>query len=130
MPRPLIDPRLRPMMDEMYPSRCTIRQVTYTVTSANQRIASGATDVPGMVNLPCRLAPIIFVRPTADEIRDSKIQESYDRTQIKINRYLPSIEQRDMYALVDGVIWPIRGVEADSSDFSTRLKLERIRPNG
>lgn len=128
--RPLIDPRLRPTVDESYPSRCTIQRVTYTTTAANQRIATGATVVPGMSHLPCRLAPIIFVRPTSDEIRDSKILESYDRTQLKINRYLPAITSRDMVAVVDGVTWPIRGVEADSSSFSTRLKLEKVKPNG
>lgn len=126
--RALIDSRLRHAIPDHWDSRCTIQMVTYTTTAANQRVPSGATDVAGMVNVPCRLAAIIFSRPTDNEIRDQKIQEKLSHRHLKLNGWFPSITPRRMQAVVDGVVYPIVGVEGDSQQFSTRLRLEVVKP--
>lgn len=126
--RSLLDPRLRTAIPEHWPSLCTIQTITYTANAANQLMPTGVTNVSGMVNLQCRLGPIILSRPTDDEIRDTKVQEKYSRRNLKINAYLPQIQVRAMQAVVDGIVYPIRGVEGDSQQFSTRLRLEIVKP--
>jgi hypothetical protein len=126
--RPLIDPRLRWDIPEIWPSKCTIQQITFTQTASNQDIQSGVTDVTGMKNIPCLMAPLIELRPTDDESRIAQIEDRNQRRQIKLNGYFPTIVSRTMQAVVDGKIWPIRGVEHDSLHFSTRLKVEIVTP--
>ncbi len=126
--RQLIDPRLRSAIPDHWPDKCTIVQVLYRTTESNQQIPRGFVPVAGMVDIPCRIGPIIEVRPSDDEIRVTNVIEQYRRRQLKLNKYLPQIVPREMQALVDGVYYPIRGLEHDGSKFTTRLKLEVITP--
>jgi hypothetical protein len=74
------------------------------------------------------MAPIMLYRPTDDEIRTSEVEEVFERRQLLLNGFFPQIVNRIMQAVVDGVVWPIRGVESDSQRLNTRLKLEQISP--
>lgn len=103
-------------------------QVTYTTTPSHQKIRSGSYPLPGLANIPCLLGPIIEERPTDGEVRTSATLEHTQRRHLKMNGSYPQIQERDMEAVVDGVTFPIRGVESDSKNFSTRLRLEVVRP--
>ena len=128
--RTLIDPRLRASLQDDFPSRCTIQNVVHVVSMANQEVPdpASATDVAGLVNIQCRIAPLIEQRPTDNENLPSDIQELYVQRQCKLNGYFPSITPRSMQAIVDGVAYIIRGVEHDGARFSTRLRLEISTP--
>jgi hypothetical protein len=123
----MIDPRMHQQVQEHFPSRVTIQQITYTRSGANQKIPSGATDIAGLVGLPCRLGPIILLRPTDNEMRTQSVTSGIENRQCKINGYYPQITNKEMQAVVDGVTFPIRGVESDSNNFSTRMRLEIIK---
>jgi Glu-tRNA(Gln) amidotransferase subunit E-like FAD-binding protein len=126
--RSLIHPYLRHAIPQMWPSRCTIQLVTSVADVSGQIMQTGASNVRGMVNIPCRLGPIIEIRPSDNEVRTQDVQESYVRRQLKLNAYLPQIRERVHQAVVDGEVYPIMGVESDSEKFSTRLKVERVSP--
>ena|ERR1017187_2357625 len=126
--RALIDPRLVQAIPEMWPSLCTIQSIGFTTSASDQQIPSSATNITGMVDIPCRMAPIMLYRPTDDEIRTSEVEEVFERRQLLLNGFFPQIVNRIMQAVVDGVVWPIRGVESDSQRLNTRLKLEQITP--
>ncbi len=125
--RQLIDSRLRMAIPEVWPSRVTIRTATVTVNAANQPVITGYADVPGKINIECRMAPFITLRPDDSQIRDQVITENLSRRNLKLNAFMPDIVN-DMNALVDGVAYKVVGVEADGSSFSTRLHLELITP--
>lgn len=128
--RALLDPRLRGSIPDHWPSVCTILAVTYTTNDDNQTIPSGVVAVEGLVDIPCRIGPIIKERPTDDEIRTQDIYSDFTRRYLKLNKYCPEIMERIQQAVVDDVTYEIRGVEHDSERFSTRLRLEIIEPNG
>ena len=125
--RQIIDSRLRIAIPEVWPSRCTIRTPTTSVNAANQPVITGYASVAGMINLECRMAPFITLRPDDTQIRDQQVTENLNRRNLKLNSYQPTIVN-DMYALIDGVNFKVVGVEHDGSHFSTRLHLELIAP--
>jgi len=125
--RQIFDSRLRTAIPEVWPSRCTIRTATVTVNAANQPVITGYTSVARMINLECRMAPFITLRPDDTQIREQAVTENLNRRNCKLNSYQPTIVN-DMYCLIDGVNYKIVGVEADGSHFSTRLHLELIAP--
>lgn len=127
---PLFHPLLHTALPTHWPSICTVQLVTYTITASRQQIPVGGSNIAGMVNVQCRLGPIIFDRPTDNEIRTAAVTEQYVRRQLKLNGYFPQIVPRLHRVIVDGVVYPIRGVEEDSEHFSTRLTLEVVRPHG
>lgn len=130
MPRKLIHPKLRTNLKDHWPSLCTIQSVNYTEEGTGQETSTSESSVTGMVNLPCRLGPLVEVTPTDDERRTSSMSVGYSRRNLKINAYLPQITPEAMVALVDGVKYQIRGVDSDSEHFSTRLRLEVVEPDG
>lgn len=126
--RPLIDSRMMARDEQFFTSRCTIQQIAYTPSDSNQQVPTGQTDIPGLIGIPCRLGPLIEVRPTDDESRESMIEGQFERRQLKLNGFFPQIVNRTMQAVVDGVSWQIRGNESDSAQLTTRLKVERVMP--
>jgi len=126
--RPLIDNRMRATLDGMYPSRCTVATQTFTTNKANQKVPSGETAVAGLVNISCRIGPLIELRPTDKERRSSDANILVTARQCKLNGYFSTIKANAMVAQVDGVSYPIVGVEHDGNLHSTRLRLEIITP--
>lgn len=129
MPRhPIINKRLTHTIIGHFPSSCTIRTVTYTTTAANQKVPSGYADVLGLTNIPALLAPESDNTLVDNEVRDSSITSNYSRRRLKLNGYFPTIVAIRMVAVVDGVMYKIRGIEADSQSLLTRLRVEIITP--
>lgn len=126
----ILDPRLRVAIPEHWPSTCTIQTVNTTVSASNEPVPSGATDVSTLKNIPCRIGPRIEVSVSDNEQRSDRVLEQFNRRQAKLNGYFPQIVPRLMQAVVDGVVYGIRGVEHDSERFSTRLNLENVEPHG
>ncbi len=63
-----------------------------------------------------------------DEQRGKDILETYKLRTLTLNGYFPSIMPESMQAVIDGIIFPIRGIEHDGQHQNTRLKLEIINP--
>ena len=126
--RALIDTRLRSSIPEMWPSKCSIQRISFTNSASGQPIPTGAANIRALVNIPCRMGPLIELRPTDAETLTDPVTGTFQRRQCKLNLYAPLISPLEMQAVVDGVIYPIRGVESDSQDFSTRLSLEIKEP--
>jgi hypothetical protein len=124
--RPLIDSRLRSAIPAHWPARCTIREKVYTFSESNQKVQTGTKDV--IVNVECRLAPLIQERATNDENRTNMVRQITHRGNLKLNGFFPEIIPSEMEAVVDGTVWEIRGVENDGSNFSTRLRVEILKP--
>jgi hypothetical protein len=124
----LFDSRLLSQLDRHYESSCTIQSVIFTSDNANQDVISSTPDVAGMTLIPCRIGPLIEIRPTDDELRSSDIRARRVERQCKLLGYYPGIIPREMQAVVDGVTYPIRGVEHDGSRMTTRLRLEILTP--
>jgi hypothetical protein len=74
------------------------------------------------------MAPFIETRMTDDEQRTQAVEAKIVRRTVKLNGYFPSIDTRRMVAKIDGILFHIRGVEADSMKYSTRLRLEILTP--
>jgi hypothetical protein len=76
------------------------------------------------------MAPYNYRTPADGEDITSAVIEGKTLRNLKINGYFPEIEARTMVAIVDGVEYMIRTVEADSQMYCTRLKLEIVEPLG
>ena len=127
---PLLDPRLRTALPVLWPSRCTIQTITTTTSASNQLVPSGAVDLAGHTEIECRVSPIVRERPTDDLQRGYAVQEYHLRRHANLNGYFPTITEVGMQAVIDGVVYPIRGVDTDGNHFITRLKLEVVTPHG
>ncbi len=125
---PLIDARLKKHIIQHWPSRCTIKTVNYTVTSSNQKLASSYSDVVGMVDIPCRLAPFIETRITDTERRTTQVETKQVQRTCKLSGYYPQIDTRRMVAVIDAIVYSIRANEPDSESLSTRIRLEILTP--
>ena len=127
--RPIINTgRLQTSMGDFYPSRCTIATQLYTTNAANQLVPSGEAPIGGLVNISCRLGPLIRERPTDLERRGSDVSSLKTSRQCKLNGYFPQIVANTMVAQVDDISYSIVGVEHDGSRFTTRLRLEIVTP--
>lgn len=126
---PVTHPLLATSLQGLWPSLCTIQIVEHGLSPSGQTLVSdGVAIVPGLERLACRLSAIEDNRPTDDEVRAGDVLEQRQRRILKLNGYYPSIVPRQMQAEVDGVVYPIRGIEHDSEHFSTRLTLAVILP--
>lgn len=129
--RSLLDPRMTTRLMDDWSSSCTIQIATGIggTSLSGQRFPSSAwANVTGMTNIPCRIAAREDADPTDKEQRSALVtQQSVNRT-IKLNGYFPTILPQTYRAVVDGVIYHIRGVEHDSERYSTRLLALNITP--
>jgi hypothetical protein len=126
--RSILDPRLMGALVNVWPSRCTIQEIATSDSDSGQPVPTGASDVSGHINLPCRLGPLVEIRPTDNASLSYGASGRFTRRQLKLAGYFPSINPDTMQAVVDGVTYPIRGIESDSQNFSTRLLLDLVTP--
>lgn len=127
--RSLFDTRLNKAIEGLYPSLCTIQIVTTSVSASNQKVPTGATDIEGLINLRGRMAPMSAIGGITDkETRSGGIVSRVVERLLKLDGYYPQIDTRRMQAVVDGVVYQIRGVDSDSQHFNTRLRLEIVKP--
>lgn len=110
----------------MYTSLCTVRDRNPTVGGDGQDV-DNPTDVIGMVAIPCRLSPIIQIRPTDTEARRNQITEQNESRQCALFG-LFNVDPTTQQAVVDGVVFRIEGVEFDGEPINTRLRLQIVRP--
>lgn len=124
-------PRMRTAIEIAWPSLCTIQTIDTIAGFSNQPVPQGTgTNVAGMVEIPCRLSPMFRERPTDDIQRGGAVQEYHTRRDLLLNGDYHTILPDTMQAVVDGIVYPIRGLDADGNAFITRLKLEMVRPHG
>ena len=123
----LVDPRLADNIQDFWVDTCDILTETYTTSASGERIHSSYTAFKASV--PCRLGPLIEVRPTDDKLKGADIESQHQNRQCKLKGFHSDITT-EMFCRVQGIVFPIRGVESDSQYWSTRLKLEVIKPNG
>lgn len=130
--RGIVDPRMSLRLDSAWTTTATIQLILTQTSDANQEvpIPTGAQNIPGLVEIPCRLASIVKERPTGDLTRGGAVEEYHERRHCVLCGYYPQIRPDDMQAIIDGVVYPIRSVEHDGSQINTRIKLEVVRPNG
>lgn len=126
--RSIVDQRLITGTQAHHESVCTIYDVIITASSSGQRVETLGDPVDGMRHIPCRLAPLIEIRPTDNENRTNRVQSEYANRVCRLNGHFPDIEVRRHRAVVDNVEWNIRGIEHDGSRKYTRLRLEVIKP--
>lgn len=119
-------------LDSAWTTTATIQLILTKTNAANQEvpIPTGAQNIPGLVEIPCRLASLVKERPTGDLTRGGMVQEYHERRHCVLQGYHPEIRSDEMQAVIDGVIYPIRAVEHDGNRVNTRIKLEVVRPNG
>lgn len=108
-----------------YKSLCTIQQPNISVDGAGGQLYTPATNVPGLVNIPCMKAPTSPVRVQATEMKALEDIMSKVPLHVLLNGYYPAITP-DLWALVDGVQYDIIGVESDSQSQMTRLELQLV----
>lgn len=125
---PIVAHAFRSALRLHYPSRCTIQLVSSGDTPSGQQVSSGGLPIAGHLHIPCALGAFSKDTTTDSEKRGPMILEEFSRRICKLNGYYPSIVERQMQAVVDGVTYSIRGVESDSQHVSTRLYLEVITP--
>lgn len=128
MRHPLVDSRQYGRTTNMWPSKCTIKSVIITLSDSNQEIESGTTAIPSMTDIQCILGPVVD-HPTSDnEVRTSAIITGVLKRVCKLNGHFTEIIARTHKAVVDNIVYNIRGVEHDYTGHSTRLTLEIIKP--
>ena len=127
--RQLIDNRLRAHIHDAFPSRCTISTPNTTTNSANQEIPDGTySAVAGLSSIYCRIGPLIEIRPTDSEVRTSKAVVLRRIRQCVLLGNFPTITPDTHFAIVDGLAYPIVGIDGDGSRLATRLRLEIVNP--
>lgn len=127
--RQLIDNRLRANIQDTFPSRCTISTPNTTTSSANQEVPDGTySAVAGLSNIYCRIGPLIEIRPTDSEVRTSKAVILRRIRQCVLLGDYPTITPDVHFAIVDGLAYPIVGIDGDGSSLATRLRLEIVSP--
>ena len=126
--RQLVDNRLLAAISDAFPSRCTITIQLYTENAAKQQVPDGESNVTGLVNIPCRIGPLIEIRPTDSENRRADISAITTARQCKLLGFFSIIQPNVHRAVVDDVSYPIVGVEYDGNRLTTRLRLEVIIP--
>jgi hypothetical protein len=126
--RATFDNRLLASLRDHFPSRCTIVTQDYTPSAANEQVPSGETAVAGLVDISCRLGPLIEIRPTDSENRGADVSVIRIARQCKLLGHYSEIQPNVHKAVVDGISYPIVGVESDGSQLTTRMRLEIIQP--
>lgn len=124
--RELIDSRFRKVLDDRWPSLCTIQTIVYGTNASNQRLAATYDPIDSMRGLACRLGPISASSAQYDEKRTDRTTTSYNQRVLIINAYLPALELAANAVEVDGVQYLIRGIDTDSQKFMTRLRVEIV----
>jgi hypothetical protein len=128
MRTPLLHSKLQTNTPLHWPTTCTIQAYTFAQSMAGQSLPTGLTDVAGLADIPCRLAPYIENIITDPEMRSANVTETIRRRTAKLNGIFPTIDGIRMIALIEGIVYQIRGVDFDSQSFSTRLRLEVVKP--
>src|SRR5262245_21117877 len=83
----------------MYPSLCTIYDKNDSTEDSGSEVPGVPTPAVGMVDIPCRVAPIILIRPTDVEERRDSITREYENRTINLFGYFPQIDKANQHAV-------------------------------
>jgi len=121
----LIHPRLLSSLSAtFYPSVCTIQVATETQDAYGQPIPAWA-DVPGLISLPCAVAPLNSGTPAEAERRRADGTIEVVTHHIAIAGYHLTIIAK-MRAVVSGMNYDVVAVEFDSHAITTRLRTRLV----
>lgn len=115
----------------VYPSLATLRPITKATDTTGQETHTFAdSTTAGQHDLPCRLSPLIQLRPQLQEpargigiLTDQRFQLNFESY---INLTVSTLVQWQVK--VDGVIYQILSVESDGSKIVTRMEVAIISP--
>jgi len=110
----------------LFSSLCTIKRPSGTQDASGQpdRTLAGASEVSGMVDIPCMAAPEVLQRPDlTDETKLVTMTLQRQQRHVLLNGYYPEILQSD-FAVIDGAGFDVLSVEHDSQHITTRLAVQ------
>jgi hypothetical protein len=105
-----------------YESLATLRPNTQTEDTTGQTINSFA-DSNTYKNIPCRIAPLVLIRPQHQEPKSSTVLAYEANWQVNLSVVIPlDSKVLSQYQIkVDGKIYQIKGIDADGSGKTMRL---------
>lgn len=126
----VIHPLLQQKMRGSFPSSCTIQTPNTTTEASGQKTPTGAgTNVVGLIGLSCRIAAFAEEAQPKDYEKRGPTTETVKMRICYLQNYYPAIQPRTHLALVDTILYKVRGVEHDSEQGFTRLSLEILKPS-
>lgn len=120
----IVHPGLISALSAFYPSRCTIGSATET-QSPTGAVQQGWAAVPGLVDLPCRMAPAQAGQSSREVRSDSGTYGDYAYT-IALQGYYPTITETHQVT-VDGVTYDVQSVAHDNNHAATELFVRLVR---
>jgi hypothetical protein len=124
----LVHPRLFQSLTRHFTSKCTIQRHdgTKNLSGGLDNADEHWVNVEGMVDIPCRVAPLILARPTASERRLTNVNGATSEFQVVLlGEY--AIGSTGRRAKIDGLIHNITGLEGAPGVY-TRIRTERTVP--
>jgi hypothetical protein len=106
-------------------SLCTIQQPDLAQDVDGSPLNLPATNVSGLVNIPCMDSVPSIARVQATEVKELADIMAKGLRHVLLNDWYPQILSRQ-WAVIDGVIYDILGVESDSQNQQTRLELQLV----
>ena len=105
-----------------FPSLATFLGITKTVATDGQETHTFAAIDSAHSNIPCRLSPLISVRPQQQESQQGVVQQSEAKLQAHLSKYVADIVN-DWQLQVDGTVYEIVGSEPDGQKLTSRVNL-------
>lgn len=110
---------------QLLPSVCSVMASSVTANATGQQVVTLA-PVTGLASLPCRISPLILLRPTdVEEAMEKMTVKTAERVAVLYGT--PAIST-DHILRVDGLDWDITSVQTDGNKKLTRLRLRRETP--
>lgn len=126
----MVHPLLQSKLIASFPSLCTIQTPNTTTEGSGQRTPTGSgTNVSGLTDIPCRIAAFAEEAQPRDTEKRGATTETDVMRIAYLSNYYPTIQPRTHLALIDTVLYKIRGAESDSEQAFTRLSLEILKPS-
>lgn len=110
---------------QAYPSLASVLAETQSKdASAETDITYAISSDPNLVDMECRFAPLIEVRPSGGEVVGPIVTTTTTEKMVSLKTYRPEITERDKLR-VDGIDYDVLKVEHDGSMAYTRLRIMR-----
>jgi hypothetical protein len=114
----------------LFSSVCTFQEAIGDPDDLGQSDLVDWTDVAGLVDIPCMMAPLVPVRPSvSDEQKMQTFTKETTESHLLLDGYFPQVLQR-YRVIVDGAIYTqatdVMGVESDSQKVMTRCAVKRV----
>lgn len=117
------DPKL--LSDDIFPSLGTFYSPTKTNMAGQERHVF--SPVADHIDLRCRKAPLILVRPQSQERMSSDFAVQDAKWQVNFDVFRPT-PTTDWRLEVDGIMYEIVAIEADGQSLTTRVGVGKVVP--